>query len=93
MMEKVNPNFPANPCQMQRVGENAYRPYKEGDPKEYRHPHGGIPIKLHIATQLMSGLLAAWGSHDVTSMDELADDALRGADELIHRYNQSIQDQ
>lgn len=87
---KVNPDFPASPCLMQQIGEDSYRANKPSDPKEWNVPNGGIPIKLHIATQLMQGFISAWGEHDVTDFSELAADSLKAADELIKQYNESV---
>lgn len=47
----------------------------------------GLTIRQHFAGLCMQGLLAAWGNHDVTSYDELANDAVIAADALIAELN------
>lgn len=45
--------------------------------------HLGISQRTYLAGQAMMGLLASWGNHDVTALEEIAHDAVKAADDLI----------
>lgn len=49
----------------------------------------GLTIRQELAARAMQGLLSSWGSHDVTSLEEIASDAVRAADALIAELNKS----
>lgn len=66
-----------------------------GTNRNPRERHGiseekGLTIRAELAARALQGLLSSWGQHDVTSMEELASDAVRAADALIEQLNKEI---
>ena len=50
--------------------------------------HKGLTKREHFAAMAMQGLLASVGSHDVTSVSEIASDSMAYADELLKALEQ-----
>lgn len=44
---------------MQKVGDDAYRMHKEGDPKEWRTPMHGLSLRQYYAGQALMGLMGS----------------------------------
>lgn len=88
-MEKITGNEPINPAILRRTGEESFRLASEKDRREgiYLSSNMGITLRQHYAGLAMQGLLASYGTHDVTEYSEIASDAILAADALIEQLN------
>ena len=87
-----NADQPINPCLMQQVGDDSFRPNRYNDPKEWNKPMAGLSKREHFAGLFLQGILSAQtelranGNDNHTyngSIESIVSESLSIADELL----------